>query len=228
VAITQVNNESVVKNLAQPHDKCIVMSFSMSHTVTLAFPISVVFPTLADAQQLERLQRLTPEAQHFTLLPSDRVQLPTGGLAPLVTPDFPSSPEGIPRPRTMDKYEDSEAESMGGRVVERSWFEFGGTVPLLFGLINSPLQVAGAQVVDPDARIVLFESGVASQGIKELKLRVFEEVELGGGKKGTKVKEIVWGTCPWLLSRILRFIAPGVHKHHMELYHKLFDLKNSS
>jgi hypothetical protein len=68
--------------------------------------------------------------------------------------------------------------------------------------------VAGAQVVDPDARIVLFESGVEASGIKEIKVRTFEEVELAEGKKGTRVKETVWGTCPWFLSVILMFIAP--------------------
>jgi hypothetical protein len=199
----------------------------MSHTVTLAHPISIVFITLSDAQQLERLQSLTPEAQQFLLKPSDSVQLPPGGLAPLFTPHLPPNANNLPRPRTMDKFEAFEVESTGGRVVERTLFQFGGTVPLLFGLINSPLQVEGAQIVDPDARIVLFESGVAASGIKEVKVRTFEEVELGDGKKGTKVKETVWGTCPWLLSRFLRFLAPRVHKKHMELYHKLFDEQDS-
>jgi hypothetical protein len=196
----------------------------MSHSVRLAYPISTVFATLSDAQQLERLQRLTPEAQHFSLLPSDVVQLPPGGLAPLFTPDLPPNADNLPKPRTMEAF---EGESTQGRVVERIKFRFSGTVPLLFGLINSPLEVEGAQIVDPEARIVLFESGVAASGIKQVKVRTFEEVELGNGKKGTEVKETVWGTCPWLLSLFMRFIAPGVHKQHMELYHKLFDKQDS-
>lgn len=125
----------------------------------------------------------------------------------------------------MEAHEGPETDNddVSGKVVQRTWFEFGGTVPLLFGLINRPLSVAGAQIVDQNARIVLFESGVAAQGIKEVKLRTFEEVELEDGAKGTKVKETVWGTCPLLLSYPLKFIAPGVHKHHMEIYYKLFE-----
>ena len=113
------------------------MSFSMSHTVTLTHPISIVFATLSDAQQLERL---TPQAQRFSLLPSDFVQLP-GGLSPFFTPGVPSNVNNIPRPRTMDKFEVSEVESTGETVLERAWFRFGGPIPLLFGLINSPYEV---------------------------------------------------------------------------------------
>lgn len=118
---------------------------------------------------------------------------------------------------------DVEESGSPGKVVQRAWFEFGGTVPVLFGLIQSPLSVAGAQVVDEGARVVLFESQVAAKGIREVKLRTFEEVELEGGMKGTIVKETVWGTCPRLLSYLLKILAPGVHKDHMELYYKLFE-----
>lgn len=160
----------------------------MSHTVTLRHPLSTVFPVLSDSSQMERLQRLTPEAQHFTLLPVDHVQLPAGGLISLVTPKYPANAKSLPRPKEMEAYNGTEA------AVQRTWFEFGGTVPILFGLMNKGLSVAGAQIVDEDARIVLFESGVAAQGIKEVKLRTFEEIDLEDGQKGTKVKETVWGT----------------------------------
>jgi len=189
----------------------------MSHTVILRYPLSTVFPVLSDSSQMERLQRLTPEAQHFTLLPIDHVQLPPGGLTSLVTPKYPTNAKGIPRPKEMQAYNGTEP------AVQRTWFEFGGTVPVLFGLVNKGLSVAGAQIVDEDARIVLFESGVAAQGIKEVKLRTFEEVDLEDGQKGTKVKETVWGTCPLLLSYLLKIVAPGVHRHHMDIYYKLFE-----
>lgn len=204
----------------------------MSHTVTLEYPLSIVYPALSDSNQIERLQRLTPEAQHFTLLPSDHVRLPLGGLAsflgPTPSPTHPPNANNLPRPRTMDAVSDIESGHEIGEVIERAKFEFGGTVPLLFGLVNRPLSIAGAQIVDANARIVLFESGVAAQGIREVKLRTFEEIDLkigdgDGTKKGTEVRETVWGTCPRLLSYLLKFIAPGVHKHHMEMYHKLFE-----
>jgi hypothetical protein len=201
------------------------MSFSMSHTVTLRHPISVVFPVLSDSKQLERLQRLTPEAQTFTFLNIDHVRLPAGGLAPLVrvAPErTPPITESLHRLPTIDAVE-VEAEGheshspVAGKVVERVWFEFGGTVLLLFGLIHSPLSVTGVQIVDEDARIVLFESRVVAKGIKEVKLRTFEAVGLEDGTQGTVVKETVWGTCPTLLSYLLKIIAPGVHKDHMEM-----------
>lgn len=195
----------------------ITMSFTMSHTVTLPYPLSTVFPVLSERSHMERLQRLTPEAQQFTLLPTDHVQLPLGGLTPLITPKYPSYVKGLPRPREMETCASTDG------AVERTWFEFGGMVPLMFGLIEKGLSVAGAQIVDVDAHIVLFESGVAASGIKEVKLRTFEEVDLEDGKKVTKVKETVWGTCPLLLSYLLKIVAPGVHRHHMEIYYKLFE-----
>ena len=76
--------------------------------------------------------------------------------------------------------------------------------------------------MDKDAKIVLFESGVAANGIKELKVRTFDEVKHEDGSEETRVTETVWGTCPAYMSLFLRGIAPGVHKEHMELYHKLF------
>lgn len=57
-----------------------------------------------------------------------------------------------------------------GKVVERVWVKFGGTVRFLFGLIQSPLSIEGVQIVDEDARIVLFESCVAAKEVKEVKL----------------------------------------------------------
>lgn len=203
------------------------MSFSMTHTVTLNHPLSTVFPVLSEPKGIERLQRLTPEAQHFSFRPSDNVRLPKGGLAPLITFDHPRNPKALPRPREMEavapQIEDADKSDGEGKIVERAWFEFGGTVPILFKLINSPLSVAGAQIVDIDAKIVVFESGVAAHGIKEVKVRTFKEVDLPGGGKGTVVKETVWGTCPRLLSYLLKIIAPRVHKHHMDIYYKLFE-----
>ncbi|KAF7983879.1 hypothetical protein HWV62_18224 [Athelia sp. TMB] len=195
------------------------MSFSMSHTVTLEHPLDVVFPVLSDPNQMERLQQLLPEAQHFTFLPPDHVEMPTGGLAGFVEPTYPTSAKGLPRPREMKACEVTD----GNALTQRVNFEFNGETALLCGLIHRPLSVAGAQIVDADARIVLYESGVAAQGIKELKLRTFEEVDLADGLKGTRVRETVWGTCPVVLSYLLKIIAPGVLKHHMEMYYKLFE-----
>jgi hypothetical protein len=85
-------------------------------------------------------------------------------------------------------------ESAGeGRLVERTRFEIRRTVPLVFGLINNHIEVTGAQVVDQNAHTVLFESFVEASGVKVVKVRTFEEVELSEGKKGTRVKETVWG-----------------------------------
>ncbi|KAJ4486470.1 hypothetical protein C8R41DRAFT_437750 [Lentinula lateritia] len=205
------------------------MSFSMTHSVVLPYPIDHVFHTLSDADRMERLQKLTPEAQKFSLLPPDIVSLPHSALSSLTHSD--TMPEGCPRPRelpplSLDQTADSEM-----RTFQRTYFEFSGTVPIPFGLFNRALSVAGAQIVDEEAKVVLFESGVVAQGIKEVKLRTFRAILLPGDsngseeptKSGTEVKETVWGTSPFGLSLLLKFLAPWVHRHHMELYSKLFE-----
>ncbi|KAJ3719307.1 hypothetical protein C8R42DRAFT_722997 [Lentinula raphanica] len=205
------------------------MSFSMTHSVILPYPLDRVFSVLSDADQMERLQKLTPEAQEFSLLPSDVVCLPRNILSSLK--HGYTVPENCPRPRELPPKSSSEdqdasmashhhdAEDM--QPFSRTHFEFSGTVPILFGLINRPLSVSGAQIVDKDAKVVLFESGVAAQGIREIKLRTFREIVISPptadgrdtdddspGKLGTEVKETVWGSCPFVLSFLLKYLAP--------------------
>ncbi|KAJ4479049.1 hypothetical protein J3R30DRAFT_3473684 [Lentinula aciculospora] len=206
------------------------MSFSMTHSVILPYPIDRVFPALSSADQMERLQKLTPEAQEFSLLPSDLVLLPCNALSALN--HAYAMPVDCPRPRKLlPPSLPDKAANADTRQFKRTRFEFSGTVPILFGLINLPLSVAGAQIIDEEAKVVLFESCVAAQGIEEVKLRTFREISLedgstggadGLGKPGTEVTETVWGTCPFVLSILLKFLAPRVHKHHMELYDRLF------
>ncbi|KAJ3987647.1 hypothetical protein F5890DRAFT_735777 [Lentinula detonsa] len=206
------------------------MSFSMTHSVVLPYPIGRVFNVLSDAEQMERLQKLTPEAQVFSLLQPDSVSLPNDALSSLN--HGYNMPEGCPRPCESTGTSPQDTANSDMRIFPRTRFEFSGTVPILFGLINRPLSVSGAQIVDEEAKVVLFESGVAAQGIQEVKLRTFHEVLLpdnpngGSGeprKLGTEVKETVWGSCPFALSFLLRFLAPRVHRNHMELYDRLFD-----
>ncbi|KAJ3837836.1 hypothetical protein F5878DRAFT_661742 [Lentinula raphanica] len=210
------------------------MSFSMTHSVILPYPLDRVFSVLSDADQMERLQKLTPEAQEFSLLPSD---VTTRAATEII----------VRRPRCFHGQSSSsedqdasmashhhDAEDM--QPFSRTHFEFSGTVPILFGLINRPLSVSGAQIVDKDAKVVLFESGVAAQGIREIKLRTFREIVISPptadgrdtdddspGKLGMEVKETVWGSCPFVLSFLLKYLAPKVHREHMELYQSLFD-----
>ncbi|KAJ3866936.1 hypothetical protein EV359DRAFT_61894 [Lentinula novae-zelandiae] len=127
-------------------------------------------------------------------------------------------PERCPRPRdlpplSLDQTADSEM-----RTFQRTHFEFSGTVPILFGLFNRAFSVAGAQIVDEEAKVMLFESGVVAQGINEVKLRTFRAILLPGDsngseeptKSGTEVKETVWGTSPFGLSLLLKFLAPWI------------------
>ncbi|KAJ3889591.1 hypothetical protein GG344DRAFT_78650 [Lentinula edodes] len=201
----------------------------MTHSVVLPYSIDRVFHALSDADQMERLQKLTPEAQNFSLLPPDIVSLPHSALSSLTHAD--TMPKGCPRlcdlpPSPLDQTADSEM-----RTFQRTQFEFSGTVSMLFGLFHRALSVSGAQIVDEEAKVVLFESAVVAQRIKEVKLRTFREIVLpdnsNGGeeprKLGTEVKETVWGTSPFGLSLLLKFLAPWVHRHHMELYSKLFE-----
>ncbi|KAJ3811989.1 hypothetical protein F5876DRAFT_75288 [Lentinula aff. lateritia] len=201
----------------------------MTHSVVLPYPIDHVFHALSDADQMERLQKLTPEAQIFSLLPPDIVSLPHSALSSLTHAD--TLPERCPRLRDLPPSSLAQTADSEMRTFQRTKFEFSGTVSILFGLFNRALSVAGAQIVDEEAKVVLFESGVVAQGIKEVKLRTFREIllpdALNGGeeprKSGTEVKETVWGTSPFGLSLLLKFLAPWVHRHHMELYSKLFE-----
>ncbi|KAF5392652.1 hypothetical protein D9757_001073 [Collybiopsis confluens] len=219
------------------------MSFSMNHSILLPHSIESVFHVLSDSTEMERLQRLTPEAQQFAILKQDFVTLPDDTLASL-KPGGQSLPASCPRPRELpsnssySKDPDSTEINPTGtlRTFPRTYFEFSGTVPILFGLMHRPLSVSGAQIVDEEAKVVLFESGVAASGIKEVKLRTFRAVEdpnesdsdkddgeIGRTDRWTEVKEHVWGTCPFGLSLLLKALAPKVHREHMELYHKLFE-----
>jgi len=192
----------------------------MSHSVDLASPLSVVWPALSDSWKLATLQGLTPEAQKFTLLSPDNILLPAGGLQKFFTPNHPIAPAGLHRPNQSPTYQATSTAEAGLQSVPRANFVFSGTTPLLFGLINSPLEVAGSQIVDEEGKVVLFESTVAAQAIRELKVRTFEEIDDGNG---TRVTETVWGECPWYMTWFLQMIAPGVHREHMELYWKLFE-----
>ncbi|KAF9526845.1 hypothetical protein CPB83DRAFT_837000 [Crepidotus variabilis] len=202
------------------------MTVSWSHTITLPYPVSTVFPKLSEAQHMERLHLLPPVAQNFRLFASDKVQLPKSGLQALFSPNHPASAEGLPRPRTMKATEDVNTDPELGETVERANIEWSGSLSNLFGLVRTPLFVKGSQIVEKHARTVLYESIVEASGVKELKVRTFEEVMLDDGsgnlKEGTKVKETVWVTSPFYLGLIVKLVSPGVHRGVMELYGQLF------
>jgi hypothetical protein len=179
------------------------MSFSMEHTVILRQPLSVVYPILSDSKQIERVQLLNPNTNRFTLLPSDHVTLPPGGLGPLVPHNSTPETNSLPWLREMDaaSYTGSGETIVNGKIVERVKFKVEGTVSLLYGLVNSPLSMACAQIVDDDARMVVFEGKVPATGSEELKLRTFEEVDLEDGTKG---RETVWVNGPILVLYLVR------------------------
>ncbi|KIM83544.1 hypothetical protein PILCRDRAFT_428095 [Piloderma croceum F 1598] len=201
------------------------MSFSMEHTVILRQPLSVVYPVLSDLKQIERVQLLNPNTNRFTLLPSDHVTLPPGGLAPLVSHNYTPEMNSLPWLREMDavSYAESGETIRTGKIVERVKFKVEGTVSLLYGLVNSPLSMTCAQIVDDDARMVVFEGKVPATGSEELKLRTFEEVDLEDGTKGTQVRETVWVNGPIAVLYLVRVIGPGIQKRILEAYHKLFE-----
>jgi hypothetical protein len=200
----------------------------MEHTVILRQPLSVVYPILSDSKQIERVQLLNPNTNRFTLLPSDHVTLPPGGLGPLVPHNSTPETNSLPWLREMDavSYTGSGETIVNGKIVERVKFKVEGTVSLLYGLVNSPLSMTCAQIVDDDARMVVFEGKVPATGSEELKLRTFEEVDLEDGTKGTKgtkVRETVWMNGPILVLYLVRVIGPGMQKRILGAYHKLFE-----
>ncbi|KIK64782.1 hypothetical protein GYMLUDRAFT_401161 [Collybiopsis luxurians FD-317 M1] len=136
---------------------------------------------------MERLQKLTPEAQNFVLLKTDHVQLPHDALS-LMRGGEDSLPANCPRPRDLlssasspgsssddanAKMENLEPDTPPGsdpsptlrtRTFPRAQFEFSGTVPILFGLIHRPLSVSGTQIIDEEAKVRKRGHGFGDKG----------------------------------------------------------------
>lgn len=166
-------------------------NFHSDYSVVLDHPLSTVFPVLAHGDQLERVARLSDLCTDFELFENDMVALPES--KPLIESRMRTQPAA-----------DGEGE---GRLP-RQYFKLAETVPLLFGLEKTKVEIVGAQTWDPNAHVSLYET-VTDQGIIVWKLRQFKEFE-EGGKKNTSVSENIRGISPgWMKLIVQRETAKG-------------------
>jgi len=161
-----------------------------AYSVVLDHPISNVCATLAHGHNMEHVVRLSDICTEFELFDSDIV----------VTPD--SAPLAESRVRT----EPASAVEGG---LPRQYFRFKETVPLVFGLAHTTVELVGTQTWDENAKVVLYET-VADQGIVMRKLRAFKEIE-EDGKKKTSVIETIQGSCPMWMKLIVQRAVETSH-----------------
>lgn len=164
-------------------------NFHSDYSVVLDHAISTVYPVLAHGDQIERMARLSDFCTDFQLFNSDVVS----------TPD--SAPLAESRLRT-------EPTSSAG--LPRQFFRLQETIPLVFGLAKTKVEIVGAQTWDETAKMALYET-VTDQGIVVWKLRQFKEIE-EDGKKKTSVIETIKGKSPGWMQLIVQREAAKGHK----------------
>ena len=171
-------------------------NFRSDYSVVLNHPLAHTFPVLAHGDQIEKVARLSDLCTDFELFESDKVSTP--GTAPLAESRLRTEP-----PLT-------DIATSGPGVLPRQYFRLQETVPLLFGLAHTKVEITGTQTWDDNTRVALYET-VTDQGIFVWKLRVFKEIEEDGERK-TSVIETIKGTCPgWMKPIVQRETAKG-HK----------------
>jgi hypothetical protein len=158
-------------------------NFDAEHSVTLSYPLSTVFPALGHGDKIEASFRLSDLASGFDLLKADTVALSRS--LPLAR----AAIRTIPASDTATKDE---------RLLPRQHFLLEETVPVIFGLIKTKVQIYGTLTCDEEAKVALYESFTDGSGIQVWKLRKFEEIQEGEEKK-TMVRERIEGVCPkWI------------------------------
>ncbi|KAJ3840834.1 hypothetical protein F5878DRAFT_532872 [Lentinula raphanica] len=187
-------------------------NFSSTHTITLAHPISQVFPILGTVHGHERVCRLSKLCTHFELGDSDTDSILAGAaLAESHVRTLPSSEE------MPDTGSDSVAATRTTRTLARQSFTMTETIPLFLGLLKTDVVLRRMLTWDEDARVALYESE-SSSGVRVWKVRMFEEV----GVSTTRVSERIEGLCPRWMRWIVQREAEKGHIAHMNEYHTLF------
>lgn len=172
-------------------------NFHSDYSVVLDHPLSTTFPVLAHGDQMERMVRLSELLTEFELFDADNVVSP--GAAPLAESHLRTEP-----PSTF------ESVTAAGDGLPRQYFRLQETVPLLFGLAKTKVEIVGTQTWDDNTKVALYES-VTDQGIMVWKLRAFKEIEEDGTKK-TSVIETIKGTCPGWMKIIVQRETIKAHR----------------
>ncbi|KAJ3487567.1 hypothetical protein NLI96_g3460 [Meripilus lineatus] len=179
-------------------------NFFSDYEVTIDKPIDEVFEVLGKGSHMEKPVRLSKLCAKFELVRSDRVCL---------TKSEQLSESYLVRAQPTATQIPAE-----DRLLPRQFFHLEELVPIFLGF-KQRVYIDGAQTWDEEAKVALYESDTGT--VLVWKLRRFEEVEKGGKKK-TKVHEVIKGRCPTLLRWIVQRETTDKHKEHMDTYHKLF------
>ncbi|KAF9069013.1 hypothetical protein BDP27DRAFT_1265683 [Rhodocollybia butyracea] len=193
-------------------------NFNNTFSVTVAHPISTVYTILGTAEGHERVCRLSKLCSKMELLKRDRVEVPASKtLTEISARSFPST----------TNLEDQ-------RTLPRQHFIMTETVPLLFGLIKTDVELTGTLTWEDDGptspesssghvKHALYET-TSNNGIRIWKLRTFEVVD----DNTTKVSERIEGLCSSWLQPIVQKEASKAHIAHMNSYHTLFHSNTQS
>ncbi|KAJ7350672.1 hypothetical protein DFH08DRAFT_115071 [Mycena albidolilacea] len=194
--------------LAQPAS--FTPNFTAEHSVVLPHSLQTVFDRFGSGETLEDSVRLSDLCSTFRLVTKDHVTL--------------SKDQSLGEVRCRGLQASSEPVSSDGeRSLMRQFFVLQEVVPLLCGLYQHTVTIAGCLTSDRERNVALYETSAAG-GILVWKLRTFEELapSEGDGQVRTKVHERIQGRAPLLLRSTVEKETRRAHTIHMEQYHTLF------
>lgn len=165
-------------------------NFSSDYSVILDHPIAEVFSMIGTSGGHERTTRLSGLCSGFELQHRDAISIPrTTSLVETNVRNLASSTRS-------ENGSDPESPT---KQIDRQFFALQETVPVVFGLLHTKVNISGTLSWDEGAKVALYESKTGS-GILVWKSRVFEELD---GNK-TRVSERIKGKCPSLLRSIVQ------------------------
>ncbi|KAF7351003.1 hypothetical protein MSAN_01662500 [Mycena sanguinolenta] len=183
------SDSQIAKLLAQPAS--FTPNFTVEHSVVLAHSLETVFDKLGSGETLEESVRLSDLCSTFHLTKLDHIVLSKDqSLAKERCRGLP------PTPSTSDF---KPSSNDGQRTLPRQFFVLQEVVPLLCGLYQHTVTIAGCLTSDREGKAALYETSAAG-GILVRKFRTFEELAPSeGGQARTKVHERIEGRAPMLL-----------------------------
>jgi len=204
-------------------------NFFSDYSVVLSVSLQGAFAILGTSAGHERVCRLSKLCTAFELTQRDKVVLPLA-----TYPDGKALRDVGVRTTSTTVGTQTEDATGQGYIITRQHFTMEETVPLIFGLLKSKVQLTGTLSWDESALSALSATSpspasntlealyetVSDGGIVVWKLRTFSQE--GDDPNKTRVTERIEGSAPFLLKWIVQSEAVKAHRAHMELYHTLF------
>ncbi|KAJ7267251.1 wax ester synthase-like acyl-CoA acyltransferase domain-containing protein, partial [Mycena rebaudengoi] len=183
--------------------------FSSEYSVVIPHPIEVASPVLfpADASAISHFLVGTRDASlkdaaDFIHHSTDFVRM---DIRAAFAADTLPAIHALPACDVDDAHDQSITDIP---VLQRDCFTVIERIPMMFGLFKQTVTVKAWQVLDPARRVAAYESVVAGAGVRVWKVRELADA----GKDGTRVKETLKGTCPWILQGIARKDSLVAHR----------------